>query len=92
MYITGLFHRFIKFLILHFLYYVVLKILTFDLGKPDTISTALSRKLLSNFHARLIPFPDCPVDIPNLNTVPDFIHIGSPVTAYKLPQIPGKSS
>ncbi len=51
MYITGLFHHFIKFLILHFLYYFVLKILSFDLGKPDTISTTLSRKLLSNFRS-----------------------------------------
>ena len=49
MYITGLYHRFIKFLILHFLYAFVLKILSFNLGKPDTISTALSRKLLANF-------------------------------------------
>ncbi len=49
MYITGIFHRLIKFLILNFLYVFVLKILSFDLGKPHTISTALSRKLLSNF-------------------------------------------
>ena len=49
MYITGLFHRFLKFLTLHFLYYFILKILSFDMGKPDSISTPLSRKLLSNF-------------------------------------------
>ncbi len=49
MYITGLFHRFLKFLTLHFLYYFILKILSFDMGKPDSISTPLSRKILSNF-------------------------------------------
>lgn len=49
MYITGLFHRFLRFLLLKFLYYLILKLLSFDLGRPDNISSALSRKILDNF-------------------------------------------
>ena len=37
------------FFILHSLFYFILKIFSFDLGKPDSISTNISRKLLSNF-------------------------------------------
>lgn len=91
--ITGYFRRFFKYLIVNFLYAFVEIILSFDIGKPDSIAKSVSCKVINNCKKyREYPDPSLKPDLPKAISIktPNYIELLKTAEKNKEPIIPVK--